>query len=84
MSKSKRSTSCPSKATFKIPQKCYYYHKKHKKCKWGNFCKYQHELYMEKPTMDPLVTRLYKPIPITPTLVPAHKLEMIRESLRKA
>ena len=43
-----RSTSLPSHAVNKIPQRCHFYLKG--KCKWGSFCKYQHKIgYIPKP-----------------------------------
>ena len=81
MFKTKRSTSCPCKATHKIPQRCYYY-RKYKFCKWGEHCKYIHQLYIEKPKS--LATRLYQHEALTPTFDYKFKLEQIKESLRKA
>ena len=42
-----RSTSLPSHAVNKIPQRCHFLKGK---CKWGSFCKYQHKIgYIPKP-----------------------------------
>ena len=77
-----RSKSMPTKATFKIPQKCYFYHAK-KYCKWGNFCKYQHQLYVPKP-ITPIGSSQPPPPTLPPQLTYDHKerLHEIREKLR--
>ena len=81
MSRSKRSTSCPCKAIFKVPQKCYYYHKK-KFCKWGDHCRYIHQMYMEKP--KPLSSYLYPREESNVIYDWREKLQDIKTRLRKA
>ena len=83
MSRSKRSTSCPCKATSKVPQKCYYYHVK-KFCKWGDHCKFMHRLYIEKPPRQTLCTHMYLSNELLHTHDPKAKLMDARERLRKA
>jgi hypothetical protein len=80
-SKRRRGTSCPAKATAKIPQVCYYYRRK-KNCKWGDHCRYLHQLYVEKPTS--LSDHLYKSEPLPYTLNPKEKILAVKHSLRKA
>ena len=80
-----RSTSMPSKAVNKIPQRCHFY-RRNKRCKWGDFCKYQHALYVPKPIPQWIPNPLFTNLPnLEHPTFNSHKakLEQLRDNLRK-
>ena len=83
MSRKQRSTSLPALAVNKVPQRCHFYLKG--KCKWGNFCKFQHHVkYIEKPSQLTNIKCWPRIFTDQRELTgPQEKLKMLKEALRK-